>query len=142
MKSMKSYVVLLTVFCPIASGVLAGDLVYRPVNPNFGGDPFNANHLQSMAASQNTQKPEPRSSSSTQQTASQRFISMLQSRLYSSLASQVANAIFGEDAQESGTVEFDDQQVSFVNTGTEIQLTITDFVTGNVTNIRVPVVAE
>ena len=63
---------------------------------------------------------------------------MLQSRLYSSLAGQVADAIFGENAQPSGTIVFDDQQISFVNTGTQIQLIVTDFGTGKVTNITIP----
>ncbi len=63
---------------------------------------------------------------------------MLESRLYSSLASQVADAIFGDNAQPNGTIVFDDQQISFVNTGTEIQLVVTDFGTGQVTNIVIP----
>lgn len=139
---MKAYVIALIVMSPMSFAAQAGDMVYRPINPSFGGDSFNSSHLQSMASSQNTQKPEPSSASSAQQTSSQRFVAMLESRLYSSLASQVAEAIFGSNAQPSGTVEFDDQQISFVNTGTEIQLSITDFVSGNVTNIRVPVLTN
>jgi curli production assembly/transport component CsgF len=113
------------------------DMLYKPMNPNFGGDPFNASYLQSMATAQNTQKPKPKSGA-VAESPSERFLTMLESRLYSSLASQVAEAIFGENAQHNGTVTFDDQQVSFVNTGTEIQISITDFVSGNVTNITVP----
>jgi curli production assembly/transport component CsgF len=63
---------------------------------------------------------------------------MLQSRLYSSLASQVSEAIFGDNAQPNGTLVFDDQQITFINTGTEIHLTVTDFTTGQVTNIVIP----
>ena len=112
--------------------------MYKPINPNFGGDPFNATYLQSMAATENTHKPEAKDA--TKQTASQQFIAMLESRLYSSLANQVADAIFGANAQPNGTITFDDQEISFTNTGTEIQLTITDFLTGGVTNITVPTV--
>ena len=50
----------------------------------------------------------------------------------------MAEAIFGDNAKPDGTVVFDDQQVHFVNTGTEIQISITDFLTGEVTNITVP----
>lgn len=112
-------------------------MVYRPINPSFGGDPFNSSHLQSLASAQNTHKAD-NSSATTKQTAGERFVTMLQSRLYSSLASQVAEAIFGDNAKPDGTVVFDDQQVHFVNTGTEIQISITDFLTGEVTNITVP----
>jgi curli production assembly/transport component CsgF len=112
------------------------DMVYKPINPSFGGDPFNANFLQSMATSQNTHKADPRTTET--QSASERFISLLESRLYSSLASQVAEAIFGANAQPTGTITFDDQEISFVNTGTEIQITVTDFATGGITHITVP----
>lgn len=116
-------------------GPAAADLLYKPVNPSFGGDSFNSNHLQGLAASQKSFEEE---SGSSRQTPTERFLSMLQSRLYSSLASQVADAIFGENAKPNGTIVFDDQRISFVNTGTEIQLVVTDFTTGNVTNITVP----
>lgn len=112
------------------------DMIYKPINPSFGGDSFNSSHLQGLASTQNQFT---KTSKSSTQTTSERFLSMLQTRLYSSLASQVAEAIFGDNAQPSGTIVFDDQQIAFVNTGTEIQLTVTDFTTGQVTNITVPV---
>lgn len=124
--------VLLFSFSPPA----AADMIYKPINPSFGGDSFNSNHLQGLATAQNQFT---KTSHSAAQTPTERFLSMLQSRLYSALASQVADAIFGDSAQPSGTIVFDDQQVAFLNTGTEIQLTITDFTTGQVTNIVVPV---
>jgi curli production assembly/transport component CsgF len=116
------------------SPLLAADIVYTPINPSFGGHYLNSNHLQSLATSQKQFKE----NSSSSRSSSERFLSMLESRLYSSLASQVANAIFGEDAQPNGTIVFDDQQISFVNTGTEIQLSVTDFANGQVTNIVIP----
>ena len=114
----------------------SADMIYKPINPSFGGDSFNSSHLQGLASTQNQFT---KTSKSSTQTTSERFLSMLQTRLYSSLASQVAEAIFGDNAQPSGTIVFDDQQIAFVNTGTEIQLTVTDFTTGQVTNITVPV---
>jgi curli production assembly/transport component CsgF len=112
------------------------DLVYKPVNPSFGGDSFNSSHLQGLAATQNQFKE---GMSSSQQSNSERFLSMLQSRLYSSLASQVAEAIFGENAQPSGTITFDDQTITFSNDGTSITLDVLDSITGQVTQIIIPV---
>jgi curli production assembly/transport component CsgF len=113
----------------------AGELIYTPVNPSFGGSPLNSSHLMGLANAQNQHK-------SKQDTPgfgpSDAFVQMLQSRLYSSLADAVSNAIFGPNAQQSGTVKFQDQQVAFINTGTEIKLTITNFLTGKVTEITVP----
>lgn len=125
--------VILSGFC--ATPTMA-DMVYKPISPSFGGDPFNSSHLQSLAGIENQFKPKEKSA--TAQSESERFIDMLQSRLYSSLASQVADAIFGENAQKSGTITFDDQQISFNNTGTSIELMITDLNTGQVTTIVVP----
>lgn len=124
-------VILMTLAAPASA-----DLLYKPINPSFGGDSFNSSHLQGLAATQNEYKDT--GGSAAQQSSSERFLTMLQSRLYSSLAAQVSDSIFGENAQDSGTLVFDDQQISFVNTGTEIQLTVTDFTTGKVTHIVVP----
>ena len=113
----------------------SADIIYTPINPSFGGHYLNSNHLQNLAT---VQKQFEENSSSDSRSDSERFLSMLESRLYSSLASEVANAIFGDDAQPNGTIVFDDQQISFVNTGAEIQLTVTDYGTGQVTNITIP----
>lgn len=130
---------LLACACALLSvASVRAEIVYRPVNPSFGGNALNSNHLQGLASSQNQYKEDPSSPSSSSQNPTQRFLSMLQSRLYSSLASQVSEAIFGENAQPNGTLVFDDQQISFINTGTEIQISVTDFGTGQVTNIVIP----
>lgn len=111
------------------------ELVYEPVNPSFGGNSFNSAHLLAIANAQNDfERPESESSTSSDL---DRFIRSLQSRLLSSLSTQVANAIFGEDAQDSGTIRFGDQTVSFVRTLDGIELTITD-ADGTVTVITIP----
>jgi curli production assembly/transport component CsgF len=120
---------------PLGSHALSGELIYTPVNPSFGGSPLNSSHLLGLANAQNQYKSK---QDTPGYSPSDAFVQMLQSRLYSSLADAVSNAIFGPNAQQSGTVTFQDQQVAFVNTGTEIKLTITNFLTGKVTEITVP----
>jgi curli production assembly/transport component CsgF len=115
--------------------IAQADIIYQPVNPSFGGSPLNSSHLQFLA---NTQKQY--EETVEEKRASEQFLDMLESRLYSGLASQVTEAIFGEDALPSGTIAFSDQQVSFNNNGTEIHLVITDFTTGQVTTIVVPTI--
>lgn len=113
----------------------AQDLVYEPVNPSFGGSSFNSAHLLALANAQNDyERPV---DEDDELTDLDRFISSLESRLLSSLSTQVANAIFGEDAQDSGTIRFGDQTISFENTFDGIQLTITD-ADGTVTVITIP----
>lgn len=131
--------------CVLASagGSAAQDMVFTPVNPSFGGNPMNSSHLLGLANAQRTATAGgPRSGTGTNNpnnpgsTDADLFIRQLQSRLLSALAAQVAEAIFGQNPQESGTVHFGDTTVTFERTLTSIRLTITD-PTG-VTVIEVP----
>jgi curli production assembly/transport component CsgF len=127
---------------------VAGDLVYAPTNPSFGGNAFNSSHLLGLANAQNERKRQEevrkeheREAKAAERASSanfDRFLHTLQSRLYSSLAQQVSNAILGENAQRQGTIKFQDQEVFFERTGNEIRLAITDLTTGQVTELIVP----
>lgn len=116
----------------------AQEMVYKPINPSFGGDPFNSSHLLSIANAQNDYKAPAASSSS----ATDLFIRQLQSRLLSSLASQVSDAIFGENPQDSGTVVFGDQVISFERGLESVQLVIVDNATGSRTEIEIPLLSD
>lgn len=111
------------------------DLVFEPINPSFGGNSFNSAHLLAIANAQNDYE-RPQTDPSSQDDLD-RFIRSLQSRLLSSLSTQVSNAIFGEDAQDEGTIIFGDQRIDFVRTLDGIQLTITE-ADGSVTVITIP----
>lgn len=115
--------------------VLAQDVVYKPINPSFGGNPFNSAHLLGIANAQNNFK-DPKASGSGSQ--ADIFARQLQSRLLSSLSSQIVDAIFGENPQERGTIQFGGQTIEFVRGLEEVTLTITDDATGEVTTIVVP----
>jgi curli production assembly/transport component CsgF len=62
----------------------------------------------------------------------------LQSILLSRLAQQVSDAIFGQNPQQSGTITFGTQTITFNRTLENVLLTITDTATGEVTNVTVP----
>lgn len=132
---MKRSVTLISIACLAGTTAFAQELVYEPVNPSFGGNPFNSSHLLAVANAQNDyERPETEDST---QSDLDRFVRSLQSRLLSSLSTQVANAIFGEDAQDSGTIIFGDQTISFVRGLDGIELTITE-ADGSQTVITVP----
>jgi curli production assembly/transport component CsgF len=114
----------------------AQDLSYTPVNPSFGGNPFNSAHLLAVAGAQNEHK-DPNAVRPGQSQASL-FASQLQSRLLSALANQVTDAIFGETPQESGTITFGGQTITFQRGLESVQLTIFDAGTGEETRIEVP----
>ncbi|MEO8883752.1 MAG: curli assembly protein CsgF [Devosia sp.] len=130
------------------SGALASDLVYTPINPSFGGNPLNSSHLLAVAGAQKTATASdaPISSSgsgtgtgagTTTQSQADLFLSQLEGRLLSALASQVTDAIFGPDPQQRGTVTFGGTTISFdQSSGTAIILDITD--ADGTTTISVP----
>jgi curli production assembly/transport component CsgF len=120
-----------------APSASAQELVYTPVNPSFGGNPFNSAHLLGVANAQDDTEP-PQSASSSDPQADL-FIRQLQSRLLSGLASEVANAIFGDNPQDYGRVVFGDQTVEFQRGLDSITLTIFDATTGTTTEIVVPI---
>ena len=113
----------------------AQDLVYQPIDPTFGGNPFNSAHLLGIANAQNDYRDP---TATTNNSQADIFARQLQSRLLSALSSQIVDAIFGENPQESGTISFGGQTIDFVRGLTEVTLTITDDDTGEITKIVIP----
>jgi curli production assembly/transport component CsgF len=127
----------------------ASELVYTPVNPSFGGNPLNSTHLFAVANAQRDATASDAKTSvsgsgslngtgTTSTSDAQLFVQQLQGRLLSALASQVTDAIFGNNPQNSGTVKFGDTTVTFDRTLTSIDLSIFDATTGTTTQISVP----
>ena len=113
----------------------AQDIVYEPINPSFGGNPFNSAHLLGIAGAQNKTKDPTTPTTSSEADI---FARQLQSRLLSALSSQIVDAIFGENPQESGTITFGGQTIRFERGLDAVTLTITNDGTGEVTTIVVP----
>ena len=115
----------------------AQDLVYEPVNPSFGGNPFNSAHLLAIATAQDDNEPPAEDLDET--TQSEIFLRQLESRLLSGLAREVTDAIFGDDPQESGVIQFDDQRIEFERGLDQIVITVFDASTGQTTEIILPI---
>lgn len=113
----------------------AGELTYKPINPNFGGNPFNDGILLGTANAQNKFTAKRQERDPTEQ-----FVRSLQSRLFSGLASQVQEAIFGDDPKDSGSFSVGDQRVSFERGLETITLEISNLANGSSTVIEVPVI--
>jgi curli production assembly/transport component CsgF len=148
MKSRVQWVLGIAAAVGLATSASAGDLVYTPINPSFGGSPLNTTHLFNLANAQKDKTaPTPTTGSTTgsgigttdtTQQNFQLFVSELQGRLLSELATQVTNSIFGTNAKDSGTITFGNEQVTFVRTLQSIKLTLTDLSSGTTTEIEVP----
>lgn len=113
----------------------ASTLTYTPTNPSFGGSPFNSAHLLSVANAVNRyEDPASRKASDP----AQQFVDQLQSRLLSTVSSQIADRIFGENAAEAGRFVFGDQVIEFVRGLESVTLTIYNSVTNTTTKITLP----
>lgn len=113
----------------------AQDITYSPVNPSFGGSPFNSSHLLGIAGAQKPEKPKAAKAEATQ---SELFLRQLQSRLLSALAGQVTDSIFGDNPQDHGTISFGNQLVTFDRGLTTVVLTVVDLAAGTSTVIEIP----
>ncbi|MEM7498286.1 MAG: curli assembly protein CsgF [Pseudomonadota bacterium] len=129
--------------CVLVTGVgaTAQDIVYTPVNPSFGGNPFNSSHLLSIAEIDRPDPPESDAADPFDDGLSQAdlFVRQLESRILSRLSADITDAIFGPDAEPSGEFVFDDTTIAF-NTlldGT-VLISIEDTASGGVTTIEVP----
>jgi curli production assembly/transport component CsgF len=122
-----------------AAPVAAQDLVHTPISPTFGGNPFNSQHVLGVANANNDFR-DPRAASSNSQ--ADIFARQLQSRLLSALSSQIVDAIFGENPQESGTISFGGQTIEFFRSLEEVTLIIKNDTTGEETRIVVPLFIE
>jgi len=113
---------------PIAQ---AGELIYRPLNPSFGGDPFVGSYLLGKAQAQD-KNTDPNVRRAQPTSATERLLQSLESRLISQLISDVSS---GDVTQGS----FDSNEFGVVvsDTGGQLVVRVVDKLTGDVTEISV-----
>lgn len=114
-----------------AGAAQAGDVKYRPINPNFGGNPFNGDYLLNQARLQNQHEEDA-------EDPLERFDRDLTRRLLNRAASEIEDRLFGENPEDSGTIPLGDLKIDFERIGATIFLKVVDLVTGGVTEIEIP----
>lgn len=122
-----------------ASSASAQDFVYTPVNPSFGGSPFNSAHLLSLSERQNQFPKTSSAFSGSSQTDTQQFERQIKSALLGRISSQVVDQILGETASDSGRFSVGSTQIDFERIDGIVAITISDDLSGGSTIIEVPV---
>ncbi len=120
-------------WCSLSAG--AGELVYTPVNPTFGGNPANASGLLANAQAQNDFK-----APSTSKTALEKFTAQLESAVLSRLTSTAVSSIFDADGKllEGNTVTAGNYVIAITKDATgNLVMNTTDKTTGATTVIVV-----
>ena len=67
-----------------------------------------------------------------------KFVRNLESRIFSRLSQDLAESLFNDKGGSGGSIDLEGNTINFLNTGTEIVLTILD-IDGTITEIRIPI---
>jgi curli production assembly/transport component CsgF len=108
------------------TSAFAGELVYTPINPCFGGHPLNSSHLLGTAQAQDDYKdPLASLGFGTSATSQQdEFSRIIRSSILSRVASQISDQIYGEKALDTGRVVTNDQTIEWSRAGNDINPTL------------------
>lgn len=130
---MKYILILLILISPFIN---AQALVYKPVNPAFGGDTFNYQWLLSSAEAQNKQKD--KTAIAEKQTDLEKFKANLNSQLLSQISSSLYRQQFGTDGIKEGSYTFGSYSVDVFPSSEGLTLNILDTNTGEQTQVIIP----
>ncbi|HEX8039139.1 MAG TPA: curli assembly protein CsgF [Chryseosolibacter sp.] len=134
---MKSRVFILTasiLFCFLSAS--SQQLVYKPVNPAFGGDTFNYQWLLSSAQAQN--KLEDLTRTPFGANPLDDFENNLKRQILNQLSREIINKMFGEEGLQDGSFEFGVFEVTITSQLEGIDIEIHNSRDGSKTNITVP----
>ena len=141
---MKNWLIAISLF---TVPVLATDFVFKFNSPSFNGVGQSAHYL-TIDEQERTRKAsileEIESKANDllreqENTTLAKFTRNLESRIFSQLSRDLAESLFNSETGGTGGVfDLEGNSIAFVNTGTEIILTVTD-IDGSITEIRIPV---
>jgi curli production assembly/transport component CsgF len=115
----------------------AQDLVYKPINPAFGGDTFNYQWLLSSAEAQNKFK-EKDESLYKQKTQLELFKENLNNQLLSQVSNSLFQKQFGTSGLTQGSYVFGSMSVDIYPSNLGLVVDILDTDTGEKTQIIIP----
>ena len=143
MKNTKKILVTLLL---ISSNLYAAELIHQFNSPSFSGIGY-SNHVITIEQLESQRKQKIRDEAKSAVDAAERaakntnlakFLNNVESRIYAQLSKQLADQMFAEGGATQGTMNFQGTQMSWVNLGSEVQLTITN-PDGTQTIVTVPI---
>jgi G:T/U-mismatch repair DNA glycosylase len=124
----------------------ASELVHQFNSPSFSGLGYSS-HVLTIEQLESSRKQKLRDEAKSAADAAERaskntnlakFLNNVESRIYAQLSKQLADQMFAEGGATQGTMNFQGTQMSWVNLGSEVQLTITN-PDGTQTIVTVPI---
>ena len=112
----------------------ASELVYTPINPSFGGNPFNAQWLLDQAQVQNRFEEE------YERDLVEDFEERLIRQIFYRMSRMIIDEAFGEygEAIEPGYYEIGNYHIDISTDEVMITVVIVDITTGDTTTVEVP----
>jgi Type VIII secretion system (T8SS), CsgF protein len=129
-----------------ASTASASEIVHQFNSPAFNGIGYSSHVLTiEQLESQRKQKIRDNEKAAIDQAARDakntnlaKFLVNVESRIYAQLSKQLADAMFTDGGANSGNMDFQGTNISWVKTGTDVTLTIIES-TGSRTDVTVPI---
>jgi len=124
----------------------ADTLTFQFKNPSYSGIGYSA-HVLTVDEQERTRKAKivediesaiDEALREAENTTLSKFVRNLESRIFSRLSQDLAESLFNDSGGTGGSIDLEGNTINFVNTGTEIVLTILD-VDGVTTEIRIPI---
>jgi len=116
--------------------VRAQDFVYTPVNPAFGGNPYNYSWLISQAEAQNTFEEPEEEVEEDDPLAS--FQEDLNKQVLNEITRELYQNQFGEEGLTEGFYQFGSYEIDVSPVSEGMQIRIIDIYTGSQTTVIVP----
>lgn len=129
------------IYCFTYTDLFSQQLVYSPVNPSFGGNPYSAQWLLSLAQVQDkTSAPSSLSSAYNPYNKDplQSFKDNMNSTILGQISKQIVSKMFGESEMKDGHYEFSNYSVDVKSTTNGLKIDILDSSTGNSTSMIIP----
>jgi curli production assembly/transport component CsgF len=117
---------------------LAQDFVYQPMNPAFGGNPYNYSWLLSSASAQNDFKEDSDPFGFLDEDPLSSFQDDLNSQVLNEISRQLYFNQFGEEGLAEGFYEFGSYEIDVSTTSEGMQIRIIDILTGSETTVIIP----
>lgn len=124
----------------------ASELVHQFNSPSFNGQGWSS-HVLTIEQLETTRKQKIKDEQKAAADAAERaknntnlakFLNNVESRIYAQLSKQLADQLFAEGGATQGTMNFQGTNISWVNSGSEVTLTITE-TNGTQTVVTVPI---
>lgn len=129
-----------------SSTSFATELTFQYKSPAFSGIGYSS-HVQTIENTESSRKQTLESqrlqaakdaAAASNNTNLQKFLNNFESRVYAQLSTQLVNNLFGENPQNSGTVQIEGNTIKYTKTADQVSLTVTD-ANGNITQVEIPI---